>query len=305
MADPRVAQLEMMAKRHASTRGLTSSRQKSSRKPILRQGSAEKPRQTSALGSLRQESGLTGSRRKHSSGIDGAACGGLGQAGDPSLRQGSGRGLPPLEAHDKGAGTQEKSGRRLTNTRGLGITQSKESLLLQKQSSTGGINQSKRQDEPILSPTQIKVQKLKNYINEKILGNPGISGTMTLLTIYALYGDDTRVYSSPPSGDIVFAWMSSIAFFCFIIELLLSCFAKPGYFQWNGFLKGEERSRKTFYKYLQIGSFYFYLDLIATVSLIVEIPWIYSTGSSEEDVNNTSTGNDNGLQSARAGRASR
>jgi hypothetical protein len=76
---------------------------------------------------------------------------------------------------------------------------------------------------------------------------------MTIVTIYALFGDDVRMLVFAKSADDVFYGLSVAALFFFLLELVLSCYAKPDYFN----------------------SFYFWLDLVATVSLVPDIGWIW------------------------------
>lgn len=99
---------------------------------------------------------------------------------------------------------------------------------------------------------------------------------MTLVTMYALFGDDCRLALAPPSSDDVFYGLSTVALVLFTLELCANCFAKDDY----------------------IFRFYFWLDLVATLSLIPDIGWVWDeiVGS---DGSSTSTG------AIRAGRASR
>lgn len=76
---------------------------------------------------------------------------------------------------------------------------------------------------------------------------------MTLITFYVLYVDDFRILVLPKSLDDVFMALNVFSLFVFLIEIILSSFALKGYF-----LK-----------------FYFWLDLIATISLISDITWIW------------------------------
>ncbi|RHY28479.1 hypothetical protein DYB32_005943 [Aphanomyces invadans] len=86
-----------------------------------------------------------------------------------------------------------------------------------------------------------------------ILESNVFSGLMNIITIYCLFGDDLRVVYGSKSTDLGF-YVVAFVFFClFCIEFLLSCFAKPFY----------------------LASFYFYLDIIATVSLIPDIGFIW------------------------------
>lgn len=100
---------------------------------------------------------------------------------------------------------------------------------------------------------------------------------MNIATIYALFGDDIKTLGFPKSADDVFSSLVVICLFLFLSELLLSFIFKPGY-KW---------------------SFYFWLDLIATLSLVTDIGWIWDSALGL-DSGNSDTGS---LQAA--GKASR
>jgi hypothetical protein len=86
---------------------------------------------------------------------------------------------------------------------------------------------------------------------------------MTIITIYALFGDDLRMLAFSKSADNGFYSISVVCLFCFMLELAVSCLVKRNY----------------------VFSFYFWLDLIATVSLIPDIGWIWNpmVGIEEDD----------------------
>ncbi|EGR34816.1 hypothetical protein IMG5_001570 [Ichthyophthirius multifiliis] len=110
---------------------------------------------------------------------------------------------------------------------------------------------------------------------------------MAIITLYALFGDDIRVLVTDKNGDKIF-WILNIICMCvFFIEIILACFAKPDYFN----------------------SFFFYLDLISTVSLIFDIGWIsdsiYNTQDSNPDLSSSGQGSRNPSQIAQAGKTSR
>ena len=86
---------------------------------------------------------------------------------------------------------------------------------------------------------------------------------MTLITFYVLYVDDFRILVLPKSLDDVFMALNVFSLFVFMSEVILSSFALKGYFR-----------------------FYFWLDLIATISLVSDITWIwYPIVGIREDVN--------------------
>lgn len=76
---------------------------------------------------------------------------------------------------------------------------------------------------------------------------------MTLVTLYALFGDDIRGIGFTKAADQTFYGLTITAMTLFMIELILSSIAKDDYFL----------------------SFYFWLDLVSTVSLIFDIGWFW------------------------------
>jgi hypothetical protein len=122
---------------------------------------------------------------------------------------------------------------------------------------------------------------------------------MSLFTIWALFSDDIRIAASTKEADFGFMIVISIAFLLFALELIAGSLYKENYLCLPSFVQTapHETWLQKAQRLCQFGSFYFWLDLIATVSLIFEINWII--GDSLETTNQTS------LKSARAGRASR
>jgi hypothetical protein len=83
----------------------------------------------------------------------------------------------------------------------------------------------------------------------------------TVLTLYALFGDDFRLATSDKPADIVFYVFSLLALIVFVVELIITSLGQPYYFEFgysktNGFL---------------LPSFYFWLDVAATVSLYPDV----------------------------------
>ena len=75
---------------------------------------------------------------------------------------------------------------------------------------------------------------------------------MSLVTIFALFGDDLRNWLTSKQADIYFDSCRVISMIVFTLEILI-----------NTIVVDE-------FKY----SFFFWLDIIATMSLIMDIDWI-------------------------------
>ncbi len=76
---------------------------------------------------------------------------------------------------------------------------------------------------------------------------------MTIMTLYALFGDDIRLLTVKKDHDEVFYATSLTVMGFFLAEIFLMSISKPGYF----------------------AGFYFWLDLISSISLIFDIGWIW------------------------------
>eukprot|EP00578_Thalassiosira_sp_NH16_P003983 CAMPEP_0181134474 /NCGR_PEP_ID=MMETSP1071-20121207/32108_1 /TAXON_ID=35127 /ORGANISM="Thalassiosira sp., Strain NH16" /LENGTH=864 /DNA_ID=CAMNT_0023220997 /DNA_START=56 /DNA_END=2647 /DNA_ORIENTATION=- len=127
----------------------------------------------------------------------------------------------------------------------------------------------------------------KEIVNRAIDSNAGIT-FMSFVTTYALYGDDVRIIAFDPGADGTFLVLSSLAFVFFLVEFCLLCWCRERYLQRPDFAAMRElltadrwRGRTStfdwmgeFGKALQAGSFYFWLDLVSTFSMAIEIPWI-------------------------------
>ena len=102
---------------------------------------------------------------------------------------------------------------------------------------------------------------------------------MTVITIYTLFFDDIRVIFIPKVADDAFFLLTTISFCLFLFEIILSSATKPGYWM----------------------SFFFWLDILATFSMLFDIGWIM------DNVNNASQANSAGslAKSSRAARVTR
>ena len=103
-----------------------------------------------------------------------------------------------------------------------------------------------------------------------------------LLTLFVLFGDDVRLLVLPPSADVYVGIVTTVCFFMFTFELAATCYIRKDY------------------KF----SFFFWLDVIALVSLLPDIPIFYDyllLLLQEE----SSSANGEGLSVTRASKASR
>jgi hypothetical protein len=100
---------------------------------------------------------------------------------------------------------------------------------------------------------------------------------MTLLTFYALFFDDIRILAFHKDFDDIFYGITAAGVIIFFFEIVLSMYAKPEY---------------PFH-------FFFYLDIISTLSMIPDCGWIW------ELVINNGVENKSATDLAKASRAGR
>ena len=92
---------------------------------------------------------------------------------------------------------------------------------------------------------------LRQRTREFVEGNL-VTVIMSLTTIYALIGDDFRLWFTTKGADVYFSGGTCIAFVLFAVEILInSCVVNEFKF-----------------------TFFWWLDCIATLSLIPDIPWV-------------------------------
>jgi hypothetical protein len=82
----------------------------------------------------------------------------------------------------------------------------------------------------------------------KVLDHWSVVLAMSLITIYALFFDDIRVIAIPKTYDWPIEVLTVVFTMFFAVEILLAVFVKPKYF----------------------GSFFFWLDLVATISMVLD-----------------------------------
>lgn len=85
------------------------------------------------------------------------------------------------------------------------------------------------------------------------------------VTIFVLFGDDARILWFPPSADRGFAFFTSFSFILFILEMILHFWAKSDFSSGIFKVKG--------YAF----SFFFWLDLLAVLSMVPDVPWLASS----------------------------
>jgi len=105
---------------------------------------------------------------------------------------------------------------------------------------------------------------------------------MSLLTFWALYSTDIRLASTYEASDPAFEGVMTFTFFMFLLEICLQSFYKPDYLSlpdWEPL--PDELWYQTWVRRLWFGSFYFWLDTIAALSIMLELQWMLGSASKE------------------------
>ena len=84
---------------------------------------------------------------------------------------------------------------------------------------------------------------------------------LNALTIYTLFSDDIRVIFFRLNSDNAFDWITCISLVLFVVEIIFSCYAIEGYWK----------------------SFFMYLDIISTISLVLDIQFLFGDLFSESE----------------------
>ncbi|MDC1215256.1 adenylate/guanylate cyclase domain-containing protein [bacterium] len=110
--------------------------------------------------------------------------------------------------------------------------------------------------------TSPSVPKYKQKIVSIVVGSFG-AGFMTLIALWSLFGDDVRLSLFAKDDDAVFLGITYVCLTLFSAEMIALCIAKEGY---------------------ALG-FYFWLDLVATLSMLLDVPsFMYVSGLASEEL---------------------
>jgi len=126
------------------------------------------------------------------------------------------------------------------------------------------------------------------WLCKKIATSPVFGAITTLLTFYALFGDDMRLMLTDKPADTIFDGLTATCMIVFCVEIVVNSVGKPGY----------------------LFGFFFFLDIISTVTLILDITFVAESlfgdsVSSGADAQESSGGGATGGNSAEAARAAR
>lgn len=113
-------------------------------------------------------------------------------------------------------------------------------------------------------------------LGQHLLASPIYTGVMLVLTVFALFGEDLRVLTFPASADNGFNGVASFTFFAFVFDLLLASFSRTSLAIKDSTTASGNALQEKFGIKGYFLSFFFWLDFVAALSIITEIPWIWS-----------------------------
>ena len=77
---------------------------------------------------------------------------------------------------------------------------------------------------------------------------------MTIYAIYSLYLDDVRLIAFPKENDQIFSAVTFAGIIFFTLEILLASYSIDGF----------------------PGSFFFWIDIFSTITMIPDVDWIWN-----------------------------
>jgi hypothetical protein len=103
---------------------------------------------------------------------------------------------------------------------------------------------------------------------------PVVSTIMTVLTLWSLFDDDIRMLATGPDADFGFMVIMTIIFFVFWIDIFAACLYRNEYFQYPDIQKfSDPNPWVRIANVFNFGSFYFWTDVLSTVSLVSEVKY--------------------------------
>lgn len=136
-----------------------------------------------------------------------------------------------------------------------------------------------------LMPTAIESPRIYQTARDRfncIFDSSPARTLMIAVTLYSVYGASINELACEKTQDVIFTVFSSLTFFLFLAEVIVKCFGREGYLvlpsrqklkMWLDSLAKEDSllNKCKIASKINIGSFYFWLDLMATLSMMFEV----------------------------------
>jgi magnesium-transporting ATPase (P-type) len=125
--------------------------------------------------------------------------------------------------------------------------------------------------DPLINASTIR--KWCKYVSQNVY----VALFFAIITVWVLFSEDLRFSAMPPSADVAMGWFSVACMVAFTFEILINSFGVRHY----------------------LGNFFFWLDVLATASMILDVPAV------EQAIFNSLDGDSSTLESAALTRATR
>mmetsp|Transcript_71030 Transcript_71030/g.205660 ORF Transcript_71030/g.205660 Transcript_71030/m.205660 type:complete len:947 (+) Transcript_71030:134-2974(+) len=155
-------------------------------------------------------------------------------------------------------------------------------------STLGGRSENHNHSSQRVTLVRTALTKHAQLVARRLANSTWFSTITTVLTIYALFGDDIRLVGTEKPSDYIFDCITVASMLIFSLEIIFCTVGKVGY----------------------LFGFFFWLDMLSTVTLLLDITSI-AEGLFGDSISNTSAQNSGGGRggasedSAEAGRAAR
>lgn len=106
------------------------------------------------------------------------------------------------------------------------------------------------------------------------MNSSAVSATIILLCLWSLFGDGIRFTLYTKAGDLGFDIITGLIVLVLTAEILANCYCRDEYLclpTMEQLAMEKETTWRTWIRRLQVGSFYFWLDSVSTVALLIEV----------------------------------
>jgi len=124
----------------------------------------------------------------------------------------------------------------------------------------------------------LKEKKRRAFVR-RVVDSKTASIFIIMLSLYSLFGDGIRMVLYTKDADPGFDVVTGIIFVILCLEIGANCYAREDYFCFPTIAQlkmTKDTAFRTWIRRLSVGSFYFWLDLLGTFALVLEISPIYN-----------------------------
>ena len=143
----------------------------------------------------------------------------------------------------------------------------------------GGIDSSRRgSGHSIVTELELmRIKKRKAFVRKQVTGK-WASAIQVIMALWALFNVGIRTFFFEKEDDLKFDIINLFVFLLFTAEIIANMYCKEDYFHIPSMKQMtvvKETPLRTWFRRVQIGSFYFWLDTISNFWLLLEVSFIY------------------------------